>query len=155
MKVILLTDMEHLGSLGDVVEVKPGFARNYLLPRKYALPVTPHNLEQMENRRRKHQLIIEQEKLSAMELKERLEKLQLVIRKKAGENEVLFGSVTAADIEEKLAEHAVTIERKKIHFDEPIKRLGHFTLKLKLVKDVEAQLAVEVVKEGEEPEQTS
>jgi len=155
MKVILTVDVENLGSFGEVREVKAGFARNYLLPKKLALPVTKHNLALIENRRKKDMRKIEQEKLTAMELKEQLEKLNLVISKKAGENDVLFGSVTASDIEEKLEAHGVIIERKKIHFEEPIKRLGHFTLKLKLVRDVEATLAIEVIKEGEESELTS
>lgn len=150
MKVILNENIENLGSLGDVVEVKPGFARNYLLPRELALENTKHNLEMMKYKKIKAQKKLELEKLSAVEQKKELEEITLTITKKAGETDTLFGSVTAMEIESKLAEMDITIERKKFHLEEPIKKLGSYVCKIKLVEDIEADLKIEVVREGED-----
>jgi large subunit ribosomal protein L9 len=151
VKVILTSDVEKIGSLGDVVEVKKGFARNFLLPRKLAVEVSAHNLALMEGRKKKHQKKLEMEKLSAVEQKQKLDGIAITIRKKAGENDVLFGSVTTAEIERELEAKGVSVEKKKIHLDEPIKRLGEFSAKVKLHKDVEAAIAISVLKE-EEPQ---
>jgi large subunit ribosomal protein L9 len=150
MKVILTSDVEKVGNLGDVIEVKKGFARNFLLPRSLAVEVSEHNLALMEARKKKHQKKLELEKLSAVEQKQGLDGVVLVMRKKAGENDVLFGSVTTAEIEKELEAKGVHVERKKIHLDEPIKRLGDFTAKIKLFKDVEAAITIQVLKEEEE-----
>jgi len=152
MKVILSENLEKIGHIGDVIEVKSGFARNFLFPRKFALAVTPHNLSIMENRKKKYQKQMEIEKLSAIEQKEKLEAISLSIIKKAGENDVLFGSVTSAEIEEYFAKEGVQIERKKIHLDEPIKRIGHYTCKIRLFKDVDAEVKIEVIREEEPSE---
>jgi large subunit ribosomal protein L9 len=149
MKVILNADIEKLGEVGDTVEVKPGFARNYLLPRELALTVNKHNIDLMKIRKVKHQKKMEIEKLSAEEQKQKLEALSLEITKKAGENGVLFGSVTPHEVQDLLEEMGVQIERKKFHFDEAIKRVGHYTFKIKLFKDVEAEMKLEVIGEGE------
>lgn len=150
MKVILTSDVEKIGSLGDVIEVKKGFARNFLMPRKLAVEVSAHNLTLMENRKKKHQKKLELEKISAIEQKQKFEGVAIVIRKKAGENDVLFGSVTTAEIEKELAAKGLSVEKKKIHLEEPIKRLGDFTAKIKLFKDVEAVIQIAVQKEEEE-----
>jgi len=150
MKVILTSDVEKIGSLGDVIEVKKGFARNFLMPRKLAVEVSAHNLTLMENRKKKHQKKLELEKISAIEQKQKFEGVAIVIRKKAGENDVLFGSVTTAEIEKELAAKGLSVEKKKIHLEEPIKRLGEFTAKIKLFKDVEAVIQIAVQKEEEE-----
>lgn len=152
MKVILNGDVETLGEVGDVVEVKPGFARNYLFPRELALEVNKHNLEVMKARKKKIKIKLELEKLSAQEQKQKLEELTLEIQKKAGEKGVLFGSVTVTEIESKLEEMGVKIERKKFHLDEPIKRLGNHTCKIRLFKDVEAELKIVVTSEDGEEE---
>lgn len=152
MKVILTSDVEKVGSLGDVVEVKKGFARNFLMPRQLAVEVSEHNLALMAARRKKHQKKLEQEKLAAGEQKRRLEGVALTMRKKAGENDVLFGSVTTAEIEKALADQGFAVERKKIHLDEPIKRLGDFSARIKLFQGVEAVIPIAVVKEEEEPQ---
>lgn len=158
MKVILNTDLEGKGDLGDIVEVKPGFARNYLFPKELALPVNKQNLEMMKARRKKVEKELEIQRLSATEQKVKLEELSLTFEKKAGESDVLFGSVTTSDIEKRLEEMGIEIDRKKLHLDEPIKRLGHYTCKIKLVKGVDADLKIEVVAEGEpieaEPKET-
>ena len=152
MKIILNEDIEHLGRLGDLVEVKPGYARNYLFPRGLALQPTNHNLEMMKYKKIKAQKRLELEKLSALEQKQKLEELTLTIEKKAGESDTLFGSVTTIEIQQKLEESGTHIDRKKLHLDEPIKKLGHHLCKVKLIEDVEAELKIEVVREDEETE---
>jgi large subunit ribosomal protein L9 len=154
MRVILNESIEKLGKLGDVVEVKPGYARNYLFPRGLALEPTKHNLEVMKHKKIKAEKQLELEKLSAMEQKKKLEELILTIKKKAGESEQLFGSVTAMEIEGQLAEMGINIERKKLHLEEPIKKLGSYICKIKLIEDIEADLKIEVVREGEEETET-
>lgn len=147
MKVILTSDVDKVGNLGDVIEVKPGFARNFLFPRKLAMEVNAHNLALMAGRKKKHQKKLELEKQAASEQKRKLDGVAITIRKKAGENDVLFGSVTTAEIEKELAEKGLSVEKKKIHLDEPIKRLGEFTAKIKLFQGVEAAIQVVVQKE--------
>ena len=150
MKVILTSDVEKVGSLGDVIEVKKGFARNFLMPRKLAVEVSAHNLALMEGKKKKHQKKLELEKKSAIEQQQKFAGVAITIKKKAGENDVLFGSVTTAEIEKELAAKGFSVEKKKIHLDEPIKRLGEFTAKIKLFKDVEAAIQISVQKEEEE-----
>jgi large subunit ribosomal protein L9 len=148
MKVILTADVEKVGNLGDIIEVKKGFARNFLLPRKYAVEITAHNVTLMENKKKKHQKQLEIEKLSAVEQKQKLEGVSITIKKKAGENDVLFGSVTTSELEKELKAMGISVEKKKLHLDEPIKRLGNYTLKIKLFKDVEVEMKIAVVQDG-------
>lgn len=152
MKVILNENVINVGKLGDIVEVKAGFARNYLLPRRLALQPTKHNVDILKFKKIKAAKKLEQEKLSAEELKKKLEELTITIKKKAGETDTLFGSVTAMEIESKLAESGISIERKKFHLEEPIKKLGNYVCKIRLVEDIEADLKIEVTRdtEGEE-----
>ena len=150
MKVILNVDMETFGEIGDIIDVKPGYARNYLFPRDLALEITKHNLEIIKARKKKVQKKLELEKLSAQGQKPKLEEITLMFEKKAGETGALFGSVTVSDIEKKLEELGVKIERKKFHLEEPIKRLGNHICKIKLFKDVEAELKIVVTAEGED-----
>lgn len=150
MKVILTADLDKIGNLGDVLDVKPGFARNYLLPKKLAVLVSEHNLSVMDGAKKKHLKKLEMEKLSAEQQKTRLETLTLTFHKKAGESDVIFGAVTTSEIEKELEAKGVTIDRKKIHLEEPIKRIGNYTCKIKLFRDVEASIKIEVLKEGEE-----
>jgi large subunit ribosomal protein L9 len=150
MKVILASDVEKVGNLGDIIEVKKGFARNFLMPRKLAVEVSAHNVALMAGKKKKLQKKMEIEKLSAVEQKQKLDGVAISIKKKAGENDVLFGSVTTAEIEKELAALGFSVEKKKIHLDEPIKKLGIFAGKIKLFKDVEAEIKIEVLKDGEE-----
>ena len=152
MKVILASDVEKVGKMGDIVEVTVGFARNFLYPRNLALDVTPHHQAIMENRKKKAGKKVELEKLSAMDQKQKLEALSISLKKKAGETDVLFGSVTTAEIGEELEKLGVTIERKKIHLDEPIKRIGNYSCKIRLFKDVDAEIKIEVIRENEPSE---
>lgn len=157
MKVILNENVDNVGKLGDIVEVKAGFARNYLLPRRLALEPTKHNVDVLKFKKIKVAKKLELEKLSAVELKKKLEEITLTIKKKAGETDTLFGSVTAMEIESKLAEAGISIERKKFHMEEPIKKLGNYVCKIRLVEDIEADLKIEVTRdsEGEEADKDS
>ena len=155
MKVLLNEDIEHLGRLGDLVEVKKGYARNYLFPKKLALQPNKHNLEVMKYKKVAAQKKLELEKMSAREQKQKLEELTLVMAKKAGESETLFGSVTTAEIQQKLEEMGFHVDKKKFHLEEPIKKLGQFLCRIKLVEEIEAELKIEVIRESEESEENS
>ncbi len=152
MKVILNENIENLGRVGDEIDVKPGYARNYLLPRKLAVPPTKHNIEIMKYKRVKAQKQFELEKLSAVEQKQKLEEMTLTITKKAGESETLFGSVTPTEIQGLLEEMGLTLDKKKFHLDEPIKKLGLHVCKIKLMEEVEAELKINVLREGGDDE---
>lgn len=155
MKVLLNDNIENLGNLGDIVDVKPGYARNYLIPRKLGLAPTKHNMEVMEYKKIKAMKQLEIDKLSAMERKEKIETLTITIHKKAGESDTLFGSVTTMELQSKLEELGVNIERKKIHLDEPIKKLGNHVCKLKLIADIEAEVKIQVLREGGDIDETT
>ncbi len=150
MKVILNQDVDNLGYVGEIVEVKPGYARNYLLPRKIAVVVNKHNLEVMQNRMKKLEKEIEQTRISSEELKAKIEEMVLRFERKVGENDVLFGSVTVADIEAELNAAGIEFDRKKFTLPEAIKTTGVHICKLRLFRDISAEVKVEVVPEGVE-----
>lgn len=149
MKVLLTEAIDKLGIVGDVVEVKPGYARNYLMPRGLALPVTPHNVSLMERRKVKYLKELETMREKALGQKETLEALELEFERKAGENGVLFGSVTTSDIEAYLLEKGHDVDRKRFHLPEAIKKVGEFTCLFKLHPEVTAELRVVVKPEGD------
>ncbi|NOZ24737.1 MAG: 50S ribosomal protein L9 [Nitrospirae bacterium] len=149
MKVILREDVETLGHMGDIVTVKNGYARNYLLPRRLAVEANPRNIKEFEHLRRTIQEKANKVKNAAQALAERIASSPVVIKARAGEEEKLFGSVTNIDIEKALKESGFEIERRKIVLDEPIKRLGEYTVKIKLHPEVTADLTVKVVSEEE------
>jgi len=152
MKVILNADISTLGRLGAVVEVKAGYARNYLLPKGLALPNTSENINRMVFICKKHEKKLALEKLGAQEQKKKLESLVLEISKKAGENDVLFGSVTTMEIAEILEGKGLGIDRKRIHLTEPIKKLGAFSCTVRLFEGVDALIPIKVLREGAEAE---
>jgi len=150
MKVLLKQDVEKLGHKGDIVEVAPGYGRNYLIPRRLAVEVTPQNIKQIELERKALLKKIEKEKLSAKELIDRLNQVRLVFRRKAGEKDMIFGSVSAGDIKEELEKLGFSLEKKKILLDEPLRRLGHYTIPIKVYREEKAEIHVEIVREETE-----
>jgi len=144
VQIILNEDVPNLGRTGDVVKVRPGFARNYLFPRKLAVEANPKSLHAFEHHKRIALAKREVQKGEASELKRKLEALTISIGAHAGEEGKLFGSVTNIDIERALREKGFSVERRKIHLAEPIKQLGEFTVPVRLQPEVEASLKVEV-----------
>jgi len=147
VQVILSEDVPNLGRTGEVVKVRAGFARNYLLPRHLAVEANQKNIREFEHNRRVSMLRRERQKSHALTLKEKVEALALVIKARAGEEGKLFGSVTNIDIERALREQGFDIERRKIQLPEPLKRLGEFQVAIRLEAEVEASLKVEVAAE--------
>jgi large subunit ribosomal protein L9 len=152
MRVILKQDVDNLGRKGDIVNVAAGFGRNYLIPKKMALEVTPSNVKMIEIERQALKKKWEKERLSYQDLIRRLNELTIVFSRKAGEKDMIFGSVSAADVKEELDKLGFDIEKKKIALDEPIKRLGNYTIPVKVFHDDRASLKVEVRKEETEAE---
>jgi large subunit ribosomal protein L9 len=147
MEVILREDIERLGSRGQVVKVADGYARNYLLPRQLAVAATDSNRKIVEQERQAH--LRREAKLAgeAQDLAKLLTGVTVTIAQKAGENDQLFGSVTSRDVAEGLEKQNFTIERRKIHLEEPIKQLGEFKVPVRLHRDVTAEITVVVTKE--------
>ena len=144
VQIILNEDVPNLGRTGDVVKVRPGFARNYLFPRKLAVEANQKSLRAFEHNKRIALGKREAQKTEASDLKLKLEALSISIGAHAGEEGKLFGSVTNIDIERALRERGFNIERRKIHLAEPIKQLGEFTVPVRLQPEVEASLKVAV-----------
>ncbi|CUS76370.1 LSU ribosomal protein L9P [Candidatus Kryptonium thompsonii] len=150
MKVILRQNFENLGKFGDIVEVKDGYARNFLIPRGIALPATPGNIKMVETEKKQKAFKLERERLSAQKLAEELAKVEITIPMRAGENERLFGSVTAQMIADELRKLGFEIDRRKILLDEPIKMLGKYEIPVKLHPEVNAKINLNVVQAEEE-----
>ena len=147
MEVILRDHVDNLGNRGEVVKVADGYARNYLLPRKLALPATEANKKWIERERKIAEARDAEERGAAEAIATRLAVLELTIARKVGENDQLYGSVTNADIAEMLAKKGFEVDRRKILLPDPIKALGDHTVPVKLHRDVTAQLRVTVAKE--------
>ena len=145
MKVILLKDVKGTGVKGDVVNVNDGYARNFLFPKGLAVEATKANLNELKNKEKAQQRRIEQEKQEARELAKKISDITLVIKAKSGENGKLFGSVTNKEIAQELKkQHNITIDRKKIVLNEPIKQLGQMDLEVKLYPEISGKLTVKV-----------
>jgi len=149
IELILKQDVEHLGRRGDVVRVAPGYARNYLLPRKMALAVTDANRRMVEHEKQMAVVREAEEQSAAQTLAQRIAQAECVIARKVGETETLYGSVTAADIAEALASQGIDLDRRKIQLEEPIKHLGEHRVAIKLYREVLAHVRVQVVKDEE------
>jgi large subunit ribosomal protein L9 len=148
MELILREDVEKLGRRGDVVKVAEGYARNYLLPRRLAMPITPANKAMIEKERKAHEARMAKEKAECESLAARIGALRFVAPRKVGESDVLYGSVTAADIAEFLATKGIEIDKRKVLLDEPIKHLGEHEVRIRLHAEVHAGLKLLVTKEG-------
>ena len=145
MEVILREHVDNLGRRGDVVKVAEGYARNYLLPRKLALPVTDGNKRQIERERKLAETRDMEEKSAAEEVAARVTQLEIEIPRRVGENETLYGSVTSADIAQALKDQGYDIDKRKIVLPEPLKALGENTIPVRIHREVTAQIKVKVV----------
>ena len=148
MEVILREHVDNLGKRGEIVKVADGFARNYLLPRKLALPATDGNRKHVERERKIMETREAQEKAGAEAIATRLATVDIAITRRVGDTEQLYGSVTAADIVDFLKAKGFEIDRRKLILPEPLKALGEFDVPLKLHREVTVPLKVKVVKEG-------
>jgi large subunit ribosomal protein L9 len=151
MEVILREHVDHLGNRGEIVKVSDGYARNYLLPRKLALPATEGNKKHVERERRIMESREAEEKGQAEGMAARLGAVDIAIARRVGETDQLYGSVTAADIADFLKSKGFEVDRRKLILPEPIKSVGEHSVPLKLHREVTVALKVRVVKEGAGP----
>lgn len=147
MRIVLREDIDKVGRQGDVVEVADGYARNFLLPKKKALIATEGSLKTIERERRRYVIRQVKEKEEAGAIAQRLAGVSCTVVRKVGENEVLYGSVTAADIAEHLEKEGITIDKRRVLLDEPLKTLGIYTVPIRLHPEVTAEVKVWVVRE--------
>jgi large subunit ribosomal protein L9 len=147
MEVILREDVEKLGSRGQLVKVASGYARNFLLPKRLAVPATESNKKIVEQERQAALRRDAKEVADASELAKMMSSITVTVAQKAGENDQLFGSVTAKDIADLLEKQGYTIERRKIQLHEPIKTLGEHKVPIRLHRDVTVDITANVVKE--------
>jgi|SRR5579872_1036664 len=145
MEVILREHVDNLGRRGDVVKVAEGYARNYLLPRKLALPVTQNNKRQIDRERKVAEARDMEEKAAAEAIATRLTAVAIEIPRRVGENDTLYGSVTTADISQALKDKGFEVDKRKIVLPEPLKALGETTIPVKIHREVTAQVKVKVV----------
>jgi large subunit ribosomal protein L9 len=147
MKIILTKDMDALGFTGQIFDVTKGYARNYLIPQGFAVEATAQNLKLMEMQRKKVEDRMLKAKEEAERAKERMAEVVVTIPQKVGEEDKLYGSVTTMDIAARLETQGISIDRRKIHLDKPIKTLGEFEVPVKLHPEVTATIKVVVVPE--------
>jgi large subunit ribosomal protein L9 len=147
MKVLLQSDVESVGKAGEIVNVKDGFARNYLIPRKLAVVADEKNVRVFEHLKRQTEDRIRKQRKAAEALKEKIESLTLTIPCKVGEEGKLFGSVTNIQIAEALKSKGIELDRKKIILEKPIKVLGDYEALVKLEGDITAKIKISLVKE--------
>jgi large subunit ribosomal protein L9 len=147
MEVILREEIENLGRRGDVVKVAPGYARNFLLPKRLAVAANESNKKIVEQEKQAYLRRESKEIGDANDLAKMMGSVEVTIAQKAGENDHLFGSVTAQDITAALERAGYTIDRKKVHLEEPIKALGDFKVTVRLHREVSVELPVHVIKE--------
>ena len=150
MKVILTEEIRGLGTRGDVVTVKDGYARNFLLPKNLAREATTGNLKQIEHERRKWALLAQQEKDVAQKAADKVKGVKVRIEKRVGEGGQLFGSVTAAEIADALAEKGIEVDKRRIELAHAIKTAGTHDVEVRLHRDVTANIQVEVAAQGVE-----
>ena len=145
MEVILREHVDHLGKRGEIVKVASGYARNFLLPRKLALAVTEANKRQVERERASAEAREMEDRNQAQAVATRMEQVEVVIARRAGEGEMLYGSVTSADIADSLATQGFEVDKRKIQLADPIRSIGETTVPIKLHRDVIANVKVKVV----------
>ncbi|HEV7237780.1 MAG TPA: 50S ribosomal protein L9 [Thermoanaerobaculia bacterium] len=150
MKVILTEEIRGLGTRGDVVTVKDGYGRNYLIPKNLAQEATKGNLNAIEHQRRKWALLAQEEKNVAQKAADRVKGVKITVEKRVGEHGHLFGSVTANEIADALAEKGIEVDKRRIELAQPIKNIGVHDVEVRLHHDVTASIQVEVVPMGVE-----
>ena len=148
MELILRDDVDKLGRRGDIVKVKDGFARNFLLPRGLGMPVTAANKAMIEKEKKANLARLAKERAEFEQLAERIATLRFIAPRKVGENDVLYGSVTSGDVADFLKSKGIEIDKRKVLLDEPVKHLGEHELKIRLHPEVQAALKLLVTKEG-------
>jgi large subunit ribosomal protein L9 len=147
MKIILREDIKALGKMGQIVDVADGYARNYLVPRGLAVEANTKNIRSLEHEKKIIQEKAKKLKDSAQDFALRISSMTLAIKAKAGEEGKLFGSVTTMDIAEALKNEGLEVDKKKILLEEPIKRLGSYSVNIKIHHEISAQLNVQVIEE--------
>lgn len=155
MKVILQETLEGIGNLGDLLDVSPGFARNYLLPRRKAVEANNRNIKAFEHAQRVTTEKAKKEKLDIEAHAKNLSAVSLTIPAQVGKDDKMFGSVTSKDIAEGLAEKGFEVDRRKIQLAQPIKELGTFTIPVKLPREVTASISVHIIKKQEADQPTA
>ena len=149
VKVVLRQDVDHLGDRGQIVNVAPGYARNYLIPKGLAYTATEGNLQVLELEKRAWARREAKDAEEARGLAQRISGVQITVTKRAGENGLLYGSVTSSEIAELLAAQGVTVDRRKIRLDDPIKQVGTFTVPVRLHRQVTADVSLQVLAASE------
>lgn len=144
MKIILTDEVRHLGHRGDVVTVAPGYARNFLLPKALALPATDGNVKRLEQEKHRYDARVAKDKEHAEQIAKSMEGITIVLKKRAGEHQAIYGSVTTHDLADALIAKGVTVDRRKIEIEEPIKKLGQHTVHVKLHREVSVGINVDV-----------
>ena len=144
MKVILTDDVKGLGQRGDVVSVAAGYARNFLLPKELAYPATQGNVKRLEQEKHRYDARVSKEKDKAAEVGKAMDGITIVLKKKAGEHDTLYGSVTSSELADALAAKGIDVDKRRIDIEEPIKRLGKHTVHVKLHRDVTVGVTVDV-----------
>jgi len=155
MKLILRADVDSLGRLGDIVNVKPGYGRNYLIPQGLAKPATAANLKAFELERRTLQAQADSLRTQAEGLASKIAATPVEIRVRVGEGDKLYGSVTSANIADAMEALGVEIDRRKVLLEEPIRSLGEYVVEIKLHPDVRGELKLSVLREGAAIEETA
>ncbi|MFH1700847.1 MAG: 50S ribosomal protein L9 [Candidatus Zixiibacteriota bacterium] len=148
MKVILTDDVTDLGQTGDTIEVKTGYARNFLIPRNLAIPATKGNLRAVDHVKKEKELRDKKRRRGAEKIRDDIQKLSLTSSLAVGEEDQVYGSITSHNIADLIAKEGCTIERRWIQLEEPIKALGMYTIKIKIEKDVEAAVKLLVEKKA-------
>lgn len=148
MRVILKQEVPHLGDAGEIVDVRAGYGRNYLIPRGLAIPATDGSVRSVEHQQRIAEAIRRKRLAGAKELGEKLEGLSIYIRREAGEDDRLFGSVTNRDVAMALAEQGHEVDRRTIQLEESIRSVGLFTVPVRLHREVTANVRVCVIRDN-------
>ena len=146
MKVILLNDVENLGFAGDIVTVKPGYARNKLIPKGMALRASNKNIALASERKKVANIKLERENIALQKLAKKLSNVEITIEVNVGEEDKMFGSITNLDVQKELSSKGFDIDKSQVLIDEPIKALGIYHAKIKITQDISSNVKIYVIK---------